>query len=422
MRLRAAVCLLACATVARADKTDRLDALAREVSHLRGLPLKHAIPHEVVDTKELRTRLGKLDAEPKAGLAMARWGMIPPGTDYKQLLVDLLSDQIAGYYDPDTKKLVLSAATGDDASWAELVLAHEIDHGLQDQSFDLNKLESLPDTEGDAQLARRALVEGDGIALMVELMYARHNEPAPWGNPVVAAELSRAMAMPVGDSLDKAPLAVRETMLFPYRAGFSFVASLRRRQLWSAVDAVYARPPRSTEQILHLDKYETDDKPIAVTATAPASLAGFSLAHSTVWGELGFDVWLRSHGVGEVVAQEASAGWGGDRAIVLAREGDSDAAHAVGLVRLEWDTEVDAMEAEEAAVRAVDDAVAGGIVEHGKTRTEWLAVDGTTAFVERRGSSLVIAIGAPSYAAQALALDAWTALAVAPAKRLRSSK
>jgi hypothetical protein len=436
MRFGVVASLLACTALARADRsaalTDllaRTDALAREVSHLRGLPLKHAIPNDVVDAKELRARLDKLasdrktaDATAAEGLALARWGMIPPPTHYTELLVGLLADQIAGYYDPDTKKLTISETAGDDANWAEMVLAHEIDHGLQDQTFDLNKFEDLPDTEGDAAIARRALVEGDGIAVMVELMYARHGKPAPWGDPLVAAELSRAMAMPAGDSLDRAPFAVRETLLFPYRAGFSFVAALRRRQPWSAVDAAFARPPKSTEQVMHLDKYESDDKPIAVTAAAPPSLAGFSIVHSTVWGELGFAVFLRSHGVGEVVAQEAAAGWGGDRAIVLARTGDTRPEHAVGIARTEWDTEVDALEAEEAAVRAVDDAVAGGVVEHTKTRTEWLGVDGTSSFVERRGSSVVIVIGAPSYAAPALATDVWPALAVATPAPKRGKK
>src|SRR5439155_8533202 len=185
------------------------------------------------------------------GLALARWGLIPLDAKYGDLVVDLLVDQIAGYYDTDSKKLTISETAGDDADWAELVLAHELDHGLQDQTFDLVKLEDLPDTEGDAAAARRALVEGDGIAVMIELMFARHGTTAPWGDPQLAAELDHAIAAPSGDSLDRAPLAVRESMLFPYRAGFAFVAALRRRHPWSAIDAVFARPPRSSEQILH---------------------------------------------------------------------------------------------------------------------------------------------------------------------------
>jgi hypothetical protein len=288
-----------------------------------------------------------------------------------------------------------------------MVLAHELDHGLQDQAFDLHAFEDLPADEGDAALARHALVEGDGIALMVEVLLARKHIAAPWGDPRVAEQLIAAMAQS-GDALDKAPLAIRETMLFPYREGFAFVAALRRHRKWSAIDAAFKRPPRSTEQVLHPDRYLSDEKPIGVTAGVPEVLASFTQVHATVWGELGWSLFLRSHGVTEQIAAQAAEGWGGDRAIVVARDGDT--AHAVGLSRSEWDTEADAIEAANAAVRAIDDAVLGSTIERaGATRTRWLALDGTQAWVERRGSSLVIAIGVPSWAAAAAIDQVWVA-------------
>src|ERR1043166_6655887 len=191
----------------------RTDAVAREVARVRGLPLKQAIPNEVVDRDELRARLLKMAAEDKTaeesaaeGFALERWGMIPPGTNYERLLVDLLTDQVAGYYDPDTKKLTISRSAGDDPAWAEMVLAHEIDHGLQDQAFDLHRFEDLPSSEGDAAAARRALVEGDGIALMIEVMVQRNHAKIDWANPEIAAAIEKAMGAPgVGtEDIDKA--------------------------------------------------------------------------------------------------------------------------------------------------------------------------------------------------------------------------
>src|SRR5215467_3894562 len=309
--------------------------------------------------------------------------MIPPGTDYERLLVDLLTDQVAGYYDPDTKKLTISRSAGDDPAWAEMVLAHEIDHGLQDQAFDLHRFEDLPSSEGDAAAARRALVEGDGIALMIEVMVARNRSKVDWANPEIARAIEKGMSAPGNgsDHIDKAPLAIREAMLFPYRAGFGFIAALRRRQPWSAVDAAFIRPPKSTEQILHPDRYFADDPPVPIEARAPAALAGFAIAHSTVWGELGFALWLRSHGVVEATADEAAAGWGGDRAIVLARPGDRRADKAVGIARFEWDSEVDAIEAAEAAGKALADAVVGGTVERSATRTQLFGLDGKVSWL-----------------------------------------
>jgi len=401
----------------------RTDAIAKEVAKQRGLPLKKKVEQEVVDRDELHARLVKLAAEQKTqtetraeGLALARWGMIPLDTDYLQLMVDLLTDQIAGYYDPDTKKLTISKSAGADPDWAEMLLAHELDHALQDQTFDINKFEDLPDTEGDAALARQALVEGDGVALMIELMLARKNVPPPWRDPAVSRELSLAMALPSGDLLDSSPLAVREALLFPYRSGFTFVAALRRKQPWSAIDAAFKRPPRSTEQILHPEKYP-DEQPIAVAITPPAALADYQVIHSTVWGELGFSVFVRSHDVDERTGTLAAEGWGGDRVITLAKPDDSKPAHAIAIARFEWDSEADAIEAHEAAVKALDNAIAGATAEHSETRTSWLALDGTATLAERRGTSIVIAHGVPARLYDAVQAELWSVTSIVPAAK-----
>ena len=413
---RLAICLLTLlAGTARADPTPletllaSTDAVAKEVSKVRGLPLKHPIPNDVVDKEQLRGRLlkmasdGKSAAETRAeGIALERWGMIPPGTDYAKLVIDLLTDQIAGYYDPETKKLTINTSVDSDPGWAQMVLAHELDHGLQDQTFDLKVFEDLPDSEGDAAVARHALVEGDGIALMLEVMLLRNHAPIPWGNPEIADAIAKAMTTPgTDDSLDKAPLALREAMIFPYREGFSFVAALRRNRPWSAVDGAFKRPPRSTEQIIHPERYLVDEKPIGVALAAPT---GFTVAEQTVWGELGFDLWLRSHGVAADAAAQAAAGWGGDRSMVLAR-----GARYVGVTRSEWDSEPDAIEAFDASSRALADSVVGGRVERGENKLTWLGLDGTVSTIERRGPSLAIILAAPAYAIDDVARAAWAA-------------
>ncbi|MBL9017868.1 MAG: hypothetical protein JNL83_27020 [Myxococcales bacterium] len=432
-----AVAALLAGSVANAERSAldallaRTDKVAREVAKIRGLPLKRPIPNEVVDKDELRTRLLAMAAEDKTaaetaaeGIALARWGMIPRSTDYKALLVDLLTEQIAGYYDPDTKKLTISRSAGDDPAWAEMVLAHEIDHGLQDQSFDLKKFEDLPPTEGDAAAARRALVEGDGIALMIEVMLARTGNGAPWSNPEVADSIEKAMTVPGnGDGLDKAPLAIRESMIFPYRSGLSFVAALRRRQPWSAVDAAYRKPPKSTEHILHPERYLAGDDPVPVAITQPSALRGFQLAHSTVWGELGWSLFLRTHGVDDHTAAMAAAGWGGDRAITYTRADDPRPDRGAGISRSEWDSEADALEAFEATEKALDHAIAGATIDHAGTRTRWMALDGTVSWIDRKGPSLVVVIGAPAWAAEALAAEVWTASSiVAPPPRTKPTK
>ena len=379
------------AATAHADTT----TLAKEVAKARGLPMKKPIAQATVSRDELRARLLKLAEEKKTqdelraeGVALARWGLIPPGTDYVALMVDLLSEQIAGYYDPDTKQLTLLATTGQAPLWDEMVLAHEMVHALQDQAFDLTKFEDVPPGEGDAAQARHALVEGDGITLMFELLLARKGFTPPWDNARLTNELAHQMDLPTGDALDKAPLAIREMMLFPYRAGFSFVTSLRATQPWSAIDKAFKRPPKSTEQILHPEKYLEDEQPIAVKLELPG------VVHSTVWGELGFELFLRAHGVDAGTAKLAAAGWAGDRVV---------ATDKLGAAKLIWDSEVDAIEAFDAAQRALDDTTLGAVAVKTDIMTRWLGLDGTVTFIERQGTHMTMAINVPATQADELA-------------------
>ncbi|MEO8841511.1 MAG: hypothetical protein ABI591_07715 [Kofleriaceae bacterium] len=396
----------------------RTDEIAHQVAKVRGLRLKHPVPYEVVDRAELRKRLIAEAAEDKTtaetaaeGLAVQRWGFVPLDYDYGARLLDLLSDQIAGYYDPKTKKLTVLDTAADDPDWASMVLTHELDHGLQDQAFDLEKFEKLPDDESDAALARHALVEGDGVTLMLEMSLAHEGANHPWQEPAVAAAVIASMNAPPADEakdlMSQAPLALREAMLFPYRDGFAFVSALRRTKPWSAIDAAFKRPPRSTEQILHVDKYLSDDKPIPVVAGS-SPLAGFTVFDTEVWGELGIRSFLRTFGVSDDVSNRAAAGWGGDRAVVLAHEGETNPRKMIGVARFEWDTEIDAREAQAALEHALDAMTVGATMVQTMERTRWLGLDGTVSWIERKGSALVMVIGAPL--AHADKLDAWTFL------------
>ncbi len=393
----------------------KVDVLAKEVARLRGLGLKKPIKKVVLTTADLDARLATFANTPETRrttsaeeFGYSRWGLIPPSTDYAQLLLDLRRDQVLGYYDPQTKSLAMVQRSIVDEKAAELVLSHEVQHALQDQSFDLAKFEELPETEADARRARRALVEGDALATMVELMLHRRGSIAPWSDPDITAALEKSMSVPgAGDSLDSAPLAVREAMLFPYRAGLSFVAALRRRQPWSAVDAAFKKPPKSTEQVLHPERYQAGDAPIPVEIKPLAALATWQLGQSTVWGELGFTLFLRTHGVDSAQAAIAGEGWGGDRVVSLVRPDDPRPERGIGLARFEWDSEPDAIEAAEAAEKAFDNMIAGATIEHDHTRTRWLGVDGTISWIERKGPSLVMVLGVPAWLARSI--DPWAA-------------
>ena len=387
----------------------RADEVGRSVSALRGLAPKRKIKRDVVDEAELRKRLieraarghnaTELAAEARA---LVRWGLIPRDADYAAMIVDVLTELIAGFYDPEDATLYIAKRPADDDDGrADMLLGHEIDHALQDQHFDLEKFTDIPATEGDALLARRALVEGDGVVLMIELLLAAQGTAPPWGDPMVSSTLERTLESATGESrLSRAPLVLREQLLFPYLAGLGFVADLRRRQPWSKVDAAFARPPRSTEQILHPDLYEVDARPVVIGVGMPSSLAGWDLGHHTVWGEAGTSVFLIQHGVDPGAAATAAAGWGGDRVALFVPQHDKTRA-GIGVYRSVWDSEADAIEAEEALIRAVDHLVDGTALAPGR----WLGLDGRTSWVERAGVEVTVVVGAPLTVASRLRVE-----------------
>jgi hypothetical protein len=389
------------------------DALAKEISAMRGLPLRTAIAKDVVDKGELRRRLIAMSEGDKEADDLAResallkhWGLIPREVDYRALVIDVLSDQVAGYYDSEIKRLTIANSVGTDADpdWAQMVLAHEIQHALQDQTFDLTKFRDLPRGEDDAATARVALIEGDGIAVMIAIMMARTGAVVPWTDPAMIRGISESLVDNADPSFASLPLVIREQLLFPYQAGFSFVAHLRRQKPWRAVDAAFRSPPVSTEQILHPALYERREAPIPVgKLTAPTCVPGAKASFETIWGELGFSIFLRTHGVDAAAAAAAAAGWGGDRVTLMTSPAYGD----IGVARLRWDSEVDALEAYEAAVRALDNWIVGPMIEHTPFRSAWLATDGRVSFIEIRESALVIAHEVPLRAARRLPDDLW---------------
>jgi hypothetical protein len=402
---------------------ERTDSVAEEVAKLRGLKIKKTIKRDVMTEDAMRARLverfaERASADERAGqqLALERWGLVAADVDVHALMVDVLTEQIAGFYDAADQTLYI-AERGDEAA-SDMLLAHEILHALQDQHFKLAKLTDLPRADADARLARQALIEGDGMVTAAELVLARQKIAPPWGMEDALTMMTKtieARGPQAAGALAGAPLVVRDLLLFPYAAGLRFVAALRARHPWKKVDKVYRDPPASTEQVLHPELYLAgEDAPHRVTAgkQPPASLSGWRTVHETVWGEAGWSVLLRQHGVDAERAGHAAAGWGGDRTVVYARPGDAaiadlGAGDAVGIALTSWDEEVDAIELEEAAIGAFEQWVVGTIVEETPGRTVWLGGDLRVSIVERRDDRVLVIAGAPLSAMATIADEVW---------------
>ena len=195
-------------------------------------------------------------------VSLRKFGLAPNDFEYRSNIIKLLTEQVAGYYDPKAQEFYL-------ADWLELegqkpVMAHELTHALQDQHFNLRRFEKWPHGDSDAELAVHALVEGDATLAMTVYM-AR--------NPLVALAFSRSLTTGVAtEQFDKMPRAMRESLIFPYLQGSEWATQLYRKGGWSEVSNAFTKLPLSTEQILHADKYYKYERPIKIVLPDVTSL------------------------------------------------------------------------------------------------------------------------------------------------------
>jgi hypothetical protein len=419
------VAIIAFVTVARAkpDKKDLdqlladTDAIAKSVSAIRGLPIKKDIARGVMSRPQIEERVKqRIDEDYGAAelateaLAAKKLGLLPADADYKGMVLALLTEQIAGFYDPVVKELYI--ADWIDVPEQRIVMAHEICHALQDQSFDLVKFTKPIKDNNDAQLARQALVEGDGTALMIEFMFKDMKVKVdPWADDTLVNQMSKMGSVPQMEQFNKAPVFLKDELMFPYIEGLRLLAATRRSNPWSRVDEMFKKPPESTEQVMHPEKYFAGEKPIAVKAPATmASLKKWKLVYQNVLGELGFRSWLKTHKVADDRAADAAAGWGGDRYALYAPPGDEgkDPATTVMVIMSTWDEDADAAEAFAAGHEAVADLAGGGepASESKDAFASW-SVGETRTWIERKGKKVAIVLGAPKDQADKLRKDVW---------------
>jgi hypothetical protein len=273
------------------------------------------------------------------------FGFIEPTLDLKETFLALLQDQVAGYYDPDSKTmntiLISDGELGDELPALEkIIYAHEFVHALQDQRFDLNSLGYDVDpaeAEADVLLAVQALVEGD--ATFVMNLYTQALIEA---NPMAAfGILSSSLASGGGTLPANTPDILSAELLFPYTTGLSFVTDLIASGDYAVVDAAFSNLPQSTEQVLHPEKYLAGEAPIVVTLTLPENLlgGGWTFVDEATFGEFYLQQFLGLQ-LSRTEANSAAAGWGGDRFVIYS---DASGQHALAL-EIAWDTDADQQE------------------------------------------------------------------------------
>ncbi len=312
-----------------------------QLAALRGLPSVDSPPPVVVRSRSETRRFldqelnrkyppAQIQAEQKSMIA---WGLAPPDFDLRAFFLDLMEEQAAAYYDTVGKVMVLADWLTPEQQQAALL--HELVHALQDREIPLDRFITPSRGQGDQLLAREALIEGEAVALSLELMLK------PQGLdllkiPDLSAVQQLIAAQSVGPVFDRAPPFLKDLLLFPYTHGLAFAHQFRQRRPWSAMSALYRDPPRSTTQILHPAKlFDQRQDPLAMalpdlrTTLAP----GWRRVDEDEMGEWALGEVFAGH-MGEAAARRLAEGWRGDRYQVW------EASPALLLVyRVAWETE-----------------------------------------------------------------------------------
>ena len=256
------------------------EILAFDSKHT-GLPIKKPVKRRLTSRDEVVGYLTKhmKDEDVKrlqrSELVLKKFGLLPRDFDLEKLMVSLLREQIAGYYDPKTKTVNL-------LDWVpieeqEPVMAHELTHALQDQSINLDKwmkkgekdlgeIKKDPtpeDIENDEiDTAREAVIEGQAETAMLEY------ELAPAGRSIedshdLVESMEAQMSEGTEDSkvFKDSPIFLRESLTFPYSYGMKFeIALLQKDGKEKAFADVLANPPHTTRQIMQPETYLTGEK------------------------------------------------------------------------------------------------------------------------------------------------------------------
>ncbi len=358
------------------------------VSEIRGLPLLEPIVPVVLTRDELRERMGAefaAEITPEESqsdvLELSAFDFLGRDYDLFSAQLELQSDGILGYYDPETAEFVVvndGLLLDPAAQWTH---AHEVVHALQDQHFDLDALTD-DELDSEARAAVRALAEGE--AELVQYFYLFESD---YFTQEEFDSIANARDQTGSDFLDDYPPVLVNDLSFPYTSGVNFVVELYREGGFAAIDAAWANPPRSTEQILHPDRYHDDDRPQLVSLPPlTATLgAGWELLDEDVLGEFYLREYLAQQ-LPERSVEQAATGWGGDRYAVYWNAADEA---LVMVLRLVWDTPADALEFA-AAYPAYPAALfeADGEAQ-GDGSTCWLGED-VICFVQVDGESLIV--------------------------------
>jgi hypothetical protein len=249
-------------------------------------------------------------------------GLLEPDTDLRGLLLSVYTEQVAGFYDPDSTALFVMEDLSADT--LESVLIHELVHAVQDQTADLDSL-TAEDRGNDRQTAAQAAIEGHATLIMMEYM-AESLGAAPFdiaNFPDLFAALGPALEAMRDQypALASAPAIIQESLFLPYLKGASFVAAFWGER-GARTPPFGPDLPQSTEQILDPTRAFGPERD-SPTELLVGPGEGYEILYQNSLGQMELEVLLAEH-LGQE-ARSLAEGWDGDRYVLVAGQGGSQA-------------------------------------------------------------------------------------------------
>ena len=301
------------------DLLSQADSVFQQMSELTGLPIKSSLKKQVISRPEVSKYISETlhsEMTPQEmhvqEATLQAFGLVPPDFNLEKFLVSFYTEQAAGFYDPLRKTMFI-------ADWVEpdmqrMVLAHELTHALQDQSYDLEKFLKAARDDDDASAAREAVVEGHATAAMIqEMMAPMKLEAMPSLEPLMAPIIQQQLEE--FPAFTKAPFFFRFQALFPYIEGVGFMQHGLQAGGWKRLNSVFDDPPDATKEIFQPEVY-FDKQPLPkISLPRPAALAGVhgvNFLAENIMGEMGYYA-LLGQLISEEEAKSVTSNWLADR-------------------------------------------------------------------------------------------------------------
>src|SRR5665213_252490 len=267
-----------------------INSVLKDLSSITGFRVRRQLPFALVTRAQVNQflkdqirRSVKPDEIRAEETTLKKFGFVPLDFDLRKTTIDLLTEQAAAFYDFHRKKLFIS-------DWAarnmrDEALVHELGHALADQNFPIEKYLGKNSADSEESLARESVVEGQAEWLMIE--YALRRNGKSLAEPANAREFLKDQT----DSSDSdsqypvfssAPLYIKRTLMFPYEEGQRFQQAVFIKDGQGAFSEVFRKPPVSTSQILHPDRYFNN-----VASTSPELPKPRAHAKAFVGGSVG---------------------------------------------------------------------------------------------------------------------------------------